>query len=170
MALRAAVWIEATSRATAAFAPLAVGRRPLRTAAQGRFDPFGAPFGNGRYLRIPAEDRSRRPIESSAGPRNTALCANATPVSVRSRREGDIVDRGGGRRIWADSAPTEVASGRTRVRTKAVIPLRARNRLHRPKRKTLPRIEAAFARIMSAHSSGIPPLRRPSYILSLLST
>jgi hypothetical protein len=48
------------------------------------------------------------------------------------------------------------ATGRTRLSThaKAVIPLRARNRLHRPKRKTLPRIEAAFARI-----GGLPDMR-----------
>jgi hypothetical protein len=44
--------IEATSRATAAFAPLAVGRRPLRTAAQGRVDLFGKFSTNGQYLRI----------------------------------------------------------------------------------------------------------------------
>jgi hypothetical protein len=31
-----------------------------------------------------------------------------------------------------------------------------------PEAKTLPRIEAAFARIPTAHSSGIPALRRPS--------
>jgi hypothetical protein len=34
----------------------------------------------------------------------------------------------------AESAPTKVASGRTGVRAKAAIPLRARNGLHRPKR------------------------------------
>ncbi len=67
--------------------------------------------------------------------------------------------------------PTDVASGKDReVRAIAAIPLRARNRLHRPKRKTLPRIEAAFAQIATAHSSGIPALRRPSYDRSLIST
>ena len=32
------------------------------------------------------------------------------------------------------------------------------------------RIEAAFARIAAAHSSGIPALRRPSYVRSFNST
>ncbi len=63
---------------------------------------------------------------------------------------------------WAESAPPRVASGRTGVRAIAGDPLRARNRLQREKRKTLPRIEAAFARIATAHSSGIPALRRPA--------
>jgi hypothetical protein len=44
----------------------------------------------------------------------------------RSRREPDIADRGGGRRIWAESAPTGAASGRTGGRAIAVIPSRAR--------------------------------------------
>jgi hypothetical protein len=39
------------------------------------------------------------------------------------------------RQRWAESAPTEVASGRIGVRAIAVIPLRARNRLRRPQRK-----------------------------------
>jgi len=32
----------------------------------GRLDPFAAPFGYDRYLRIPAEDQSRRRVESFA--------------------------------------------------------------------------------------------------------
>jgi hypothetical protein len=36
-------------------------------AASGRFDTFGAPFGNGRYLHIPAEDR----VEETAIPCGT---------------------------------------------------------------------------------------------------
>ena len=46
--------------------------------------------------------------------------------------EPDIAGRGGGCRNWADSAPSEVASGRTGVHAVTVIPLRARNRLYRP--------------------------------------
>jgi hypothetical protein len=49
-----------------------------------------------------------------------------------SRRKPAIADRDGERRSWADSAPTGVALRRTGVRAKAVVPLRARNRLHRP--------------------------------------
>ena len=42
----------------------------------------------------------------------------------RSRREPDIADRGGGRRIWAESPPTPFALGKTGVRPKAAIPWR----------------------------------------------
>jgi hypothetical protein len=42
-----------------------------------------------------------------------------------------IADRHLGRLKWADNAPTRVASGRSGVRAKATIPLRARSRLHR---------------------------------------
>ena len=80
MALRAAVWIEATPRATAAFAPLAVGRRPLRTAAQGRFDPFGVPFGNGRYLRLPTVYRARPESRLRAGTARTRVASRRTGV------------------------------------------------------------------------------------------
>jgi hypothetical protein len=52
-------------------------------------------------------------------------------LNVADRREADIADWDDGRRIWADSAPTGVASGRTGVRAKAAVPLRARNGLHR---------------------------------------
>jgi hypothetical protein len=48
----------------------------------------------------------------------------------RCRRIAAVRDRVRGRLKWADSAPTEVASGRTGVWPKALIPLRARNRLH----------------------------------------
>ena len=75
-------------------------------------------------------------------------------MDVSNRRKADVADRGLGRLKWADSSPSGTASGRTGVHAKAVIPLRARNRLHRPKRKTLPRIEAAFARI-----GGLPDMR-----------
>jgi hypothetical protein len=67
----------------------------------------------------------------------TGVCAHR-PAGV------DVLGHSGSpsvRRNWADSAPTEVASGRTGVRTKAVIPLRAgiglTGRSGRP-----PRIEA----------------------------
>ena len=105
------------------------------------------------------------------------------PQKIRSGR-GDVAGRSNKEMLGHDGLDTnrliqvlgriarlaEVASGRTGVRAIAVIPLRARNRLHRPKRKTLPRIEAAFARIATAHSSGIPALRRPSYVRSFTST
>jgi hypothetical protein len=41
-------------------------------------------------------------------------------------------DPGLGRLDWAESTPTGVASGRTGVHGRAAIPLRSRNRLHRP--------------------------------------
>jgi hypothetical protein len=44
---------------------------------------------------------------------------------VLNRREADISDHGGERLSWAKSAPTRIASGRTGVRAKADIPLRA---------------------------------------------
>jgi hypothetical protein len=41
-----------------------------------------------------------------------------------------------GRFSWAVSTPTRVDSGRTGGRAKAAVPLRARNKSHRPKRKS----------------------------------
>jgi hypothetical protein len=69
-----------------------------RTPPLGRLDPFGKSSANDRYLR---------------------------EADGWSRREGDIPDRSRERRGWADSAPTRVSSGRTRVRAKAAIPFRA---------------------------------------------
>ena len=37
------------------------------------------------------------------------------------------------RLLWAESGPTRVASGRTGVWAKAGIPVRARNKVYRPK-------------------------------------
>jgi hypothetical protein len=91
-------------------------RKPRRTwkGSNGRLDPFSKPSSNVRCL------------GEAAG---------------RCRREAVVADSGLGRLNWADSARTEVASGRTGVRTKAVIPLRAgiglTGRSGRP-----PRIEA----------------------------
>jgi CRISPR associated protein Cas1 len=48
----------------------------------------------------------------------------------RSRRLADVADRVLGRLNWAGSAPTRVGSGRTGLRAKAAVPLRARNRFH----------------------------------------
>jgi len=44
----------------------------------------------------------------------------------KSRRIADVADRGLGRLSWAESTPTGCALGRTGVRAKAAIPLRAR--------------------------------------------
>ena len=55
--------------------------------------------------------------------------------TVRSRREADTAGAGLGRLSWADSGHRRIPSGRTGVRAIAVVPLRARNSLHRPKRK-----------------------------------
>jgi hypothetical protein len=49
-----------------------------------------------------------------------------------NRREADVADPGLGRLSWAESALAAAVSGRTEVGRKAVIPLRARNRLRRP--------------------------------------
>jgi hypothetical protein len=46
-------------------------------------------------------------------------------ISVRSRRKPAVADRDLGRLNWAESEPIGVASGRTGVRAKAGIPLRA---------------------------------------------
>ena len=60
----------------------------------------------------------------------------------RVRRKGVIADGGDVCRSWADSAPAEVASGRTRVRGIAVVRLRARigftSRSGRPCRASRP--------------------------------
>jgi hypothetical protein len=54
--------------------------------------------------------------------------------TVRSRRIADVADRGLGRLNWAESTRTRVASGRTGVWAKAVVPLRAQNSPHCSKR------------------------------------
>src|SRR5271156_1258433 len=66
----------------------------------------------------------------------------------RRTRKPDVRGLAGERLVRADSSPSETA----------------------PEAKTFPRIEAAFARIGTAHSSGIPALRRPSYTRSFDST
>ena len=51
----------------------------------------------------------------------------------------------------------------------AIILLGARSSLHRPKQKLL-RIEGRLSpEFATAHSSGIPALRRPSYVRSFVS-
>jgi hypothetical protein len=47
-------------------------------------------------------------------------------ADVSCRRKAALVGREKGRRDWAESAPTRVASGRTGVRAIAVVPLQAR--------------------------------------------
>ena len=83
------------------------------------------------------------------------------PVFARSRRQLPSTLRGHCRsrsvcRSWAESAPSRVASGRTGVWAKAVIPLRARNSLHRPF-ATSP---TARSHIFPAEQSGNPPTAR----------
>ncbi len=53
----------------------------------------------------------------------------ALPVNLARRRVVGQFEL----RVRAESVPTEVASGRTEVRAIAVIPLRTRSTLHRPK-------------------------------------
>ena len=60
------------------------------------------------------------------------LCAGAGDAGDRGGAGADGEFRVGP--LWAESAPTGVASGRTGVRAIAAIPYRARNRLHRPLR------------------------------------
>jgi hypothetical protein len=86
-----------------ALAHLRVRRRPLSGASR----PFRGPtlkVSKGVGL-----THSARPSTVAA------ICATATPVSVRNRREADIADRGRVRRTWADCGPTGVPSGRTGV-------------------------------------------------------
>jgi hypothetical protein len=61
----------------------------------------------------------------------TGICAFETFEATS--RIGRVADRGLGRLNWAESAHTGVAWGTTGVRAKAVVQLRARSRLHRPK-------------------------------------
>jgi hypothetical protein len=82
--------------------------------------------------------RQQRAVMSQRRPRVSALRTNLISVTDgRSRRKADVADRRVGRLNCADSSPSGTASGRTGVRAKAAIPLRARNRLHRPLETTL---------------------------------
>src|SRR5271166_5696151 len=77
----------------------------------------------------PNEAFGRRPRAQSRAP---AKGRPPKPFSI-----ADVAARGAGRLNWAESGPTEVASGRTGVRAKAGVPLRARNRLQHPKRGSI---------------------------------
>ncbi len=68
-------------------------------------------------------------------PSYRGTAANLRSPDGWSRRIADVADRGLGRLNWAGSGPTGIVSGRAGVRAKAVIPLQARNTLHRPNRK-----------------------------------
>jgi hypothetical protein len=81
----------------------------------------------------------RRNVTDARGPtvHESALNAPVRPrtdirperLNVANRRSPDVADRGRGRRSWADSGSTRVASGRTGVRGKAPIKWRTRNTL-----------------------------------------
>src|SRR5271166_1530308 len=88
----------------------------------------------------------RRRIIGAGQRADGARCrARTNAMDGRNRRIADVADRGLGRLNWAESAPTEVASGRTGVRGIAVIRLRARNRLHRPKQASKRQLNIAVA-------------------------
>ena len=63
----------------------------------------------------------------------TSLGARVASAATKDRPQWPDLLARQRRRIWADSAPTGVTSGRTGVRAKAAIPLRPRNKHHRPK-------------------------------------
>jgi hypothetical protein len=79
-------------------------------SASGRFDPFAAASGNGRYLRIPAISQTRRTKEATAlkphsGPTTTLLSgplSSSTPT--RFAIEGAVFDPGG--QDWRASTHT----------------------------------------------------------------
>jgi hypothetical protein len=111
-----------------------------------------------RAMRGPGESHSHvilRLVELETGHPRPWWRARPPPPPGTSRKGGERTK--------------DVDSGRTGVLAKAAVQLQARNTLRRPKQKTLPRVEAAFARTRTAHSSGIPALRRPSYNRSFIS-
>jgi hypothetical protein len=73
-----------------------------------------------------------------------------------SRRKPAVADRDLGRLNWADSAPTAVASGRTGVRAKAVIPSQGRRDLDEVRKAGLyDQIWQAFAVLLQVHTVGV---------------
>jgi hypothetical protein len=135
----------------------------IRLRAPTRYAPLRCPRSSVRQCRVAARGQANARQQL----RHARL--GAWRVSASLRRRSAVTGFGVARPSSRFGRIAGVDSGRTAVRAKAVIPLRARNRLHRPERK-LPRIEAALAQIATAHSSGIPALRRPSYDRSLIST
>jgi hypothetical protein len=87
----------------------------LSNATQTRINPGQPqPHWSAGVRRLSKRDCSGRfRLERLAG---WALHPLESAAFSRRTREPDIADRGGGGRIWADSAPTGVASGRTGVR------------------------------------------------------
>ena len=71
----------------------------------------------------------RQPLTKGRRPDMTGICADRTASADVNL---PLADRGLGRLNWADSGPTAVARRRTGVSAIAVVPLRARNGLHRP--------------------------------------
>ena len=97
-------------------------RGNLRAAVDQRADRF---FLQNIPTRPPLHEAG--PIASHRGHLwGVYLFSPALPPSWRARR----------RPPWADSEPTGVVSGRTGVRAKAVLPLRARSMLHRAERSS----------------------------------
>ena len=71
------------------------------------------------------------PVASGWSGCRVGLAPLESAAFSRRTREADTADRGGVCRSWAESTPTEVTSGKTGVRGKALIPSRARSRLYR---------------------------------------
>jgi len=71
----------------------------------------------------PSGSRLRLRCDKNGSPHHQHILV---PHMDRSRRIADVADRGLGRLSWADSAPYRGTSGRTRMRTIAAIPLRAK--------------------------------------------
>jgi hypothetical protein len=98
------------------------------------------------------------PVAKTGGP---------TPLRPKSTLSGNPGLRSG-RRNWAGSAPTKVASGRTGVRAKPVVHLRVRSTLHRPKQKHASCVPRCLGRILRSRRPrfasflGQPALHEPS--------
>jgi hypothetical protein len=72
------------------------------------------------------------PVASHWSDCRVGLAPTGKRLVTTHRVERAVSDRGPGRRSWAESAPTWIASGRTGFRARAALPLRARSRLHYP--------------------------------------
>jgi hypothetical protein len=134
-----------TTEANAVVAPIHLKAMPVILVTQAEIDLWllvDAP--KALELQRPLPDDALRIVasgEKEDGPREDARALtrlqgfNLTTTPFESRqcgREADTARHDRGRRSWAESAPTRVASGRTGARAKAAIPLRAGNCLPPP--------------------------------------
>jgi hypothetical protein len=116
-------------------------------------------FGNGPGSEMIVFRGEGQSIDGRGGERRAGRDLAALVTDWSSRATSRCGDK---RRLRAESAPIGVASGRTGVRALAVVPMRARNRLHRPIKRPAAACGARLNSEWPWSYSGNPALHMPS--------